>query len=764
MSKYRKFAIRGAIAGAAIALMAIVGTVAGKNTSTFADTLPRDCDATSIIDCGATTIPELESEYAAGGTKIHYNDLTAIYQSFGISDAAIKGLGNGQTQWAWGQIHADGTVWMNGQQIASNALTAGRRVTANSVAIPGTGAYTRPPSDSFARPTTVIDMFIGFVNGKPAWGIITSCGNPVKWPTPNTTVSKQVSTQDQTAWTKDATYTNGNQVGYLLTVKNSGTSADTNVTIIDKLPDYQTYVPGSTKINNVANVDGLTTTGLNLGTINAGQTVFVTYRTQLSVPAGKCGNTDMVNTVYQDSDKGGPHGDTATTHTNVTCIVVSCNALSGPDAITLGDTATYIASASANGTTISSYAFTVDGQVVQNTTSSTLAYTPTTAGTHNVSVAVHFADGSVASGNGACAKPLTVKPKDIPQPKIVSCKELLGPDTLSAGQSGVYTANATDASLVASYHFTVNGAAVTASGNNLNYTFANPGTYKIAATVTPIAGVTDGGSAACVKTVTVKEIPQVITSCDALDATPSTITLGQTSVLKAHATASHTTVTSYNFTVDGQSVQSSASDTFNYTPTTAGTHNVAVKVTFANGDVKGGEGVCAKTITVTEVETPIYSCDLLTLDKTVIKDGDKVTATVKYTASNGATFSKAVVNFGEASVTIPTALNGTFSADYTYKTAKDYNVTATVTFVVDGKSYDVTSTNCAAKVTTTPIEMCKIPGKEQYPANDARCNDVKGAVTVLPNTGAGNMLGLFAGVTIAGAVLHNLLTRRAYRR
>ena len=104
MSKYRKFAIRGVIAGAAIALMAIVGTVAGKNTSTFADTLPRDCDATSVIDCGAITIPELESEYAAGGTKIHYSDLTQIYAAFGISDSAIKGLGTGATQWAWGQV------------------------------------------------------------------------------------------------------------------------------------------------------------------------------------------------------------------------------------------------------------------------------------------------------------------------------------------------------------------------------------------------------------------------------------------------------------------------------------------------------------------------------------------------------------------------------------------------------------------------------------------------------------------------------------
>lgn len=707
MSKYRKFALKGILAGAAVSLMAVVGFMAGK-TSLQASTLTRDCDATSIINCGALSVSELVKEYDARGTKTHYSDIPAVYNNFGITADKIHGLTSGSTKWAWGQVKADNTVWMNGKMIGSGAITAGRVKTANSVAIPGTSAFRRPPSDSFARPTTVIDAFIGFENGVPAWAVLTSCGNPVNWNKPNITIKKEVAKPDLSGWVKDATYKNGDEIRYLLTVSNTGKVADTNVSIIDYLPAYQTYVAGSTKINGVAaGSDNLTKNGLNLGTIAAGQTVQVSFRTKLSVPATKCGVTNMTNKARVDSDKAGPKEDTANTNTSVTCISVACTALSGTDSIILGETAKYAATASATGTTISKYTFNVNGKAVQSGTSSSFNYTPTAVGTYSVNVVVTFANGQTAGGSGSCAKVLSVKPK--PVVKTVKCLQLNGPSTVNAGQTVSYTTSVSDYTLVAAYGFTVNGASAPSVGNKLTYTFANAGTYTVKAKITPIAGVVDGGSEACVK-----------------------------------------------------------------------------------------------TVTVVKTEEPVYKCDSVEVSDSEIELGEKVSVTINFTASNGATFDSGSVDFGDGSAVVNTATSGAFSLEHTYKEAKEYTIKAKVTFMVNGKK--VTSTDdCSAKVKvvktpkvckynenlpenspecfehcTVPgkehlannnkecvVVKCKIPGKEQFDADDEEnCVEVKGTSTTkeITDTGAGSMIGLFTSVTLAGAFLHNLYARRAASR
>ena len=194
------------------------------------------------------------------------------------------------------------------------------------------------------------------------------------------------------------------------------------------------------------------------------------------------------------------------------------------------------------------------------------------------------------------------------------------------------------------------------------------------------------------------------------------------------------------------------------TPTAKGTYNVSVSVKFENGAVKGDDAACSKTITVTEQVTPIFSCDTFSVTPDTVVLGNKVVVTVKFTAANGATFNGAVVDFGEAKVNIAAnaASNASFTTEYTYKVAKEYNISATIHFMVNGVNQDVSGANCGSKVTITPkTPMCTITGKETLPVNDKNCN------SVLPNTGAGNVIGIFASITAAGALVHNYLARRS---
>ncbi len=256
--------------------------------------------------------------------------------------------------------------------------------------------------------------------------------------------------------------------------------------------------------------------------------------------------------------------------------------------------------------------------------------------------------------------------------------------------------------------------------------------------------------------------PTPVVTCDALTATTYSLKTGESTDFTAAATASHTTITGYIFKVNGQVVQDSASNKYTFTKGTEGTYAVDVTVKSPIGNVTSAS--CAKNITVTKIVTPIYTCDALTFSKATLLTGEKFTTTVRYTAAGGATFKQAVFNFGDsATYTTNSGTNGVVTAEHSFAAKGNYAITVKLDFLVNGQTKTVEGGNCANQVTVT-TEKCLIPGKEQFDKNDSvHCNDVKG-VTTLPNTGAGNMLGLFAGITVAGAVLHNVFTRRAFRR
>lgn len=131
-------------------------------------------------------------------------------------------------------------------------------------------------------------------------------------------------------------------------------------------------------------------------------------------------------------------------------------------------------------------------------------------------------------------------------------------------------------------------------------------------------------------------------------------------------------------------------------------------------------------------DKPSYVCESLTVDKI---GGRKVRATVKAPVSGNAKVKTVTFNYGDGSTPKVTT---NLVDEYEYKADGSFKITATINFTVDGADKIVTSDNCSKMVTFS-------------------------TTTTLPNTGAGSMIGLFALVTVAGAIAHNVLSRRSVR-
>lgn len=161
--------------------------------------------------------------------------------------------------------------------------------------------------------------------------------------------------------------------------------------------------------------------------------------------------------------------------------------------------------------------------------------------------------------------------------------------------------------------------------------------------------------------------------------------------------------------------------------------------TFTNVGVAKPEGMnefyntAVTTVNKECANVPTYSCDLLKVDKTT---GRSVkVADFKTSQTNGASFKNVVINWGDN--TAPLTTNSAVGQTHTYSADGTYNIVATATFTVNGQ--DVTAVSEACKATVA-----------------------FGAVTTLPNAGAGDVIGIFAAVTAAGALAHRYLLSKQY--
>jgi hypothetical protein len=130
----------------------------------------RDCDSNAVIKCGALSTSELISRYNS------QESVRTIFHNFGITHTDVATI---NTTAVSGRITAGGRVLVDGKEVASDAMTAGRQNIAGSKAVTSNGVtfYKRPPSVSFS--SSSLPAFVVMNNGKFNFAIIASCGNPV---------------------------------------------------------------------------------------------------------------------------------------------------------------------------------------------------------------------------------------------------------------------------------------------------------------------------------------------------------------------------------------------------------------------------------------------------------------------------------------------------------------------------------------------------------------------------------------------------------
>jgi len=116
---------------------------------------------------------------------------------------------------------------------------------------------------------------------------------------------------------------------------------------------------------------------------------------------------------------------------------------------------------------------------------------------------------------------------------------------------------------------------------------------------------------------------------------------------------------------------------------------------------------------VPKPKPPVYACNSLKATP-VAGSRTNYTFATSASASNGAVIKDYSYNFGDGSSKTTGA-----STSHAYTKPGTYTVTVNVNVTVNGKTV-VAPGSCKTSVTVKP-EMCTVPGKEQYPKDDARC-------------------------------------------
>jgi hypothetical protein len=240
--------------------------------------------------------------------------------------------------------------------------------------------------------------------------------------------------------------------------------------------------------------------------------------------------------------------------------------------------------------------------------------------------------------------------------------------------------------------------------------------------------------------------PSALNDVTVVATLPIAVATSNTSTMTASSENADPTSTSFSATLNLSSAQS-----VSYVNGTAQLLNSSTGLieNLPDGITQGGVNIGDLGPSVTEfvqfevqvscpkpAPQPVYTCNALNVTEPATK---QIQADVQYTAENGATFKDVTYNFGDGSTPLTTTNTST---SYTYAQYGTYNVTAVVAFDVNGNTETATGPTCAKTVSfvapTTP--------------------------TQLVNTGPGDVIGLFGAVTVAGAVLHRLFSRRFAHR
>lgn len=160
------------------------------------------------------------------------------------------------------------------------------------------------------------------------------------------------------------------------------------------------------------------------------------------------------------------------------------------------------------------------------------------------------------------------------------------------------------------------------------------------------------------------------------------------------------------------------------------------------------------------VPQPTFMCDALNLAADV--DRKVKLSAFSVTATNGATFKNAVIDWGDNSA--PLTTNTVVGQAHQYAADGTYTVTATAHFTVNGQDMSAGGIQCQKQVTFSSTMPPKVTPPPSTPPSIPPATPAA-APTALVNTGPGSVVGLFAATTAIGAVAYRwMLSRRLSRQ
>jgi uncharacterized repeat protein (TIGR01451 family) len=154
--------------------------------------------------------------------------------------------------------------------------------------------------------------------------------------------------------------------------------------------------------------------------------------------------------------------------------------------------------------------------------------------------------------------------------------------------------------------------------------------------------------------------------------------------------------------------------------------------------------------------TPTYSC---TMQAVAVADKVRTGKVTAFTTdqTNGATFQNAALEWGDGAAADGAAVIA--GQSHVYAQNGTYTVTATAHFMVGGADQVAT---CMQEITIATVAV-PVTAPVTTPVDTTPVTPV--AAEALPKTGAGNTIGLFVAVTVAGMIGHRLyLSRKLARR
>ena len=277
-------------------------------------TLPTSCNdaANEVLWCGAATPAQVALDYVNGDGHNSASSIQNIYNYYGITSSDINEM---TTTAVAGVVTNTGEVLVNNQEVAYNAITAGRDNMAGSTTITynGTTFYQRTPSVSFV--SSSLDAFVVMNGNSFLYAVLSSCGNPIVataiTPVPTSTISspnynvqKLVAPYGSSNFVSELQTNPSSNVVYKILIDSTGNSAVNNLIVKDVLPNDSLYQTNTLILNGSQltsdQVGSFFGSGLQLGVLPAGQSDMLIFTALVGANqnSANCTNESLPNTVF----------------------------------------------------------------------------------------------------------------------------------------------------------------------------------------------------------------------------------------------------------------------------------------------------------------------------------------------------------------------------------------------------------------------------------------------------------------------------------